>query len=90
MHEGRLVGVAINFDYRTEGWVHQLAVARAHRGVGLGRALLSASFQGQRRLGHTKVALSTDSRTGARTLYENVAMRVRRSYTHWSKHLDAR
>jgi GNAT superfamily N-acetyltransferase len=89
VHEDRLVGVAINFDYTTEGWVHQLAVARAHRNMGLGRALLAASFQHHRRRGHTTVGLSTDSRTGALALYEHVGMRVRRSYTHWSKQLDA-
>jgi len=89
VHEGRLVGVAINFDYPTEGWVHQLAVARAHRNMGLGRALLAASFQRHRRRGHTTVGLSTDSRTGALGLYEHVGMRVRRSYTRWSKQLDA-
>lgn len=89
VHEGRLVGVAVNFDYSTEGWVHQLAVARAHRGVGLGRALLGASFERHRRGGHTSVGLSTDSRTDAIALYEHVGMRVRRSYTRWSKQIAA-
>lgn len=89
VHEGRLVGVAVNFDYGTEGWVHQLAVARAHRGLGLGRALLTASFERHRRAGHTRVGLNTDSRTDALALYEHVGMRVRRSYTHWSKQLAA-
>lgn len=88
-HDDRVVGVAICFDYDVELWVHQLAVAAEHRGRGLGRLLLGEVFWRAGRGGHTTVGLSTDSRTGALTLYEHVGMHVRRTYTRWSKALDA-
>ncbi len=87
----RLVGVAIGMDYReplAEGWVPQLAVDRAYRGRGLGRALLVESFRRFKALGHEGAGLSTDSRTGALGLYEHVGMHVDRSYTCWAKRLD--
>ena len=70
-----------------EGWVHQLAVAREHRGRGLGRALLQRAFAVFHERGRSSVGLSTDSRTGALGLYEHVGMRVVRSYTHHAKRL---
>ena len=88
----RIVGVAVGMDYPSdssnEGWVQQLAVARDHRGRGLGRALLHESFRRFRAMGWTQAGLATDSRTGALTLYEHVGMRVDRSYTRWVRHLD--
>jgi mycothiol synthase len=89
LHDGDIVGVAICFDYGTECWVHQLAVAAPHRGRGLGRALLAEVFARAAGRGHTTVGVSTDSRTGALTLYEHVGMRVRRTYTRWSRTLAA-
>ena len=62
-------------------WVAQLAVAREHRGRGLARALLVASFEAGRRAGCTRAGLDTDSRTGARGLYERVGMQVVRTDT---------
>jgi len=90
VHEGQVVGVAMGMDYGPEldeGWVQQLAVAKEHRGLGLGRALLTESFRRFRERGKRQAGLSTDSRTGALTLYQHVGMRVDRSYTHWSKAL---
>ena len=85
-----LVGVALAYDYGVadEGWVQQLATKASHRHRGIARALLGSVFvafhaQGRRRT----VALSTDSRTGALSLYERLGMRVRRSYTGWAKDL---
>ena len=67
--------------------MHQLAVAREHRSLGLGRALLLRAFELFHARGRASVGLSTDSRTGALGLYEHVGMRVVRSYTHHAKRL---
>jgi len=83
--DGEVVGVAFGIPYEDEGWVQQLAVRRDHRGRGLARALLRASFDEFRRRGAPAVGLSTDSRTGALDLYRSVGMVVIASYTHWSK-----
>jgi ribosomal protein S18 acetylase RimI-like enzyme len=85
--EGEVVGAANLIDPGAEGWVHQLAVGREHRGRGLGRALLQQAFVRFHARGRASVGLSTDSRTGALGLYEHVGMRVTRSYTHHAKHL---
>lgn len=84
--DGRIVGAALAFDYGAdvEGWIQQLAVERAHRGRGLGRALLFESFRRFFAAGRRRCGLSTDSRTGALDLYQHVGMVVRRSYTRWS------
>ncbi len=89
VRDGRIVGTANAVDPapHTEGWVHQLAVAREHRGLGLGRALLQRSFVDFHARGKRSVGLSTDSRTGALGLYEHVGMHVVRSYTHHAKQL---
>jgi len=83
----RLVGAAIGHDsgQEAEGWIDQIAVDRAHRGQGLGRALLEECFRRFWRLGRSQCAVSTDSRTGALALYEHEGMSVRRSYTRWTK-----
>jgi GNAT superfamily N-acetyltransferase len=69
------------------GWVHQLAVAKAARGQGLAQALLADAFASSRRHGRPRAELSTDSRTGALSLYEKVGMQVTSSFTHWAKAL---
>ncbi len=78
-----IVGVCISLDYEgdSDGYVHQLAVRRSHRDRGIGRALLVEAFRGFHRLGRRQVVLSTESRTGALTMYERIGMHVRRSYT---------
>ena len=83
--DGEVVGVSFGLPYPEEGWVEQLAVRADHRGRGLAKALLRATFEEFRRRGHPKVGLSTDSRTGALDLYLRVGMVVRSSYTHYSK-----
>jgi mycothiol synthase len=85
----RIVGAAINYEYADddEGWIQQVAVEKAYRGRGLGRALLQESFRRFYDTGRRACGLNTDSRTGALGLYEHVGMRVRKSYTRWSKSL---
>jgi GNAT superfamily N-acetyltransferase len=88
--DGDLVGVALAFDYRTtgDGWVQQLATKATHRHRGIARALLASVFAAFHARGRRMVGLSTDSRTGALTLYERLGMRIRRSYTGWARNLD--
>ena len=84
---GMLVGTAISLDYGPdeEGWIEQVAVHKAHRGQGLGGALLEESFRRFRESGRTRAGVSTDSRTGALGLYQHAGMSIARSYTRWVK-----
>lgn len=84
-----LVGVVLCHDYdgEAEGWVQQLATKGTHRHRGIARALLGTAFLAFHRMGRRQVGLSTNERTGALTLYEHLGMRIRRSYTGWSKDL---
>ena len=77
----RIVGGAFLID-SSEIWVDKLAVRRDHRNRGIARALLQVAFQRSFDRGYPATALSTDSNTGALTLYEKVGMHVRESYTH--------
>jgi mycothiol synthase len=78
-----VVGAALLLDDRDEMWVPELAVAKEHRGRGIARALLQETFRRSYERGHTVSGLSTDSRTGALTLYEKVGMTVRMSFTRF-------
>ncbi len=80
-HDGEVVGGAFLID-SDEIWVDKLAVRRDHRHRGIARALLQVAFQRGFDRGYTATTLSTDSNTGALTLYERIGMRVRESYTH--------
>lgn len=84
-----LVGAITYLDYADsdEGWVQQLATKATHRHRGIARALLYTAFGSAHESGKPACGLSTNSRTGALALYEKVGMRVRRSYTRWSKAL---
>jgi GNAT superfamily N-acetyltransferase len=88
-HDGRIVGAAIAFDYgpANDAWIQQLAVAKEHRGRGLGGALIRASYARFAERGHTHGGLGTDSRSGALAMYEHVGFTVRTSATHWEKDL---
>jgi ribosomal protein S18 acetylase RimI-like enzyme len=78
---GMLAGVCLCSAERTGapglGWIETLAVRRAWRRRGLGRALLLHSFRELERLGRTAAGLSVDAEnpTGAVRLYESVGMR---------------
>jgi predicted N-acetyltransferase YhbS len=83
-----VVGAALAMDYAAaDGWVQQLATRATHRHRGIARALLASVFVAFHAQGRRMVGLSTDSRTGALTLYQRLGMRVRRSYTGWAKDL---
>jgi len=81
-----IVGGAFLIDAH-EMWVDRLAVAATHRHRGIARALLATAFQRSFGRGYTYTALSTDSRTGALSLYEHVGMHVTRSFTHLARDL---
>jgi mycothiol synthase len=87
MHDGVPVGAAIGFVFFGEGWVDRLGVARGHRRLGLGRALLEESFKTFRERGLERGALSTNSDTGALTLYQRAGMHIDRSYNRRVKTL---
>jgi ribosomal protein S18 acetylase RimI-like enzyme len=57
-------------------FISRLATRRDQRGQGLAQALLVDSFAAGRAHGAHKSELSTDSRTGALSLYEKVGMVV--------------
>jgi ribosomal protein S18 acetylase RimI-like enzyme len=84
-----LVGALIYFDYpgADEGWVEQLATKATHRHRGIARALLHTAFAHAYASGKPACGLSTNSKTGALSLYEKVGMRVRRAYTGFTKTL---
>jgi GNAT superfamily N-acetyltransferase len=86
-HGDAIAGVSVMIRDEDGIWVAQLAVDRAHRGRGLARALLVRSFATAWRAGLRSVGLSTDSRTGARGLYEHVGMRVKRTLWEYEKPL---
>ena len=85
----RIVGASIAYDYEgaPEGWVQQVATTATHRRRGIGRALIESSFAGFHAAGRRQVGLSTDSRTGALDLYERIGLKVKRSFTAWTKAL---
>jgi mycothiol synthase len=85
--DGEVVGAVLLVVHDDEGWIDQLAVAREHRGRGLARALLGHAFGRTWTRGGRRCGLGTDSRTGARGLYERVGMRVRKSYGEYAKQL---
>jgi mycothiol synthase len=78
-----IVGGAFLID-SDEIWIDKLAVAASHRHRGIARGLLNTAFRRSFERGYDHTSLSTDSRTGALTLYERVGMRVTRSFTNWA------
>ena len=76
---GEVAGVA---QCWAEGFVKDIAVRPAHRGRGLGEALLRHAFREFHRRGAGSVALKVDASnpTGAVRLYGRVGMREARRY----------
>jgi ribosomal protein S18 acetylase RimI-like enzyme len=63
------------------GWVSQLAVDRAHRGRGIGRALLLTALRTLRDDGATSLGLSVNAENrGALGLYRSVGLTVSREW----------
>ncbi len=76
----RIVGGAFLID-ADEIWVDKLAVEREFRHRGIARALLQTAFARSFERGYRWTSLSTESDTGALSLYERVGMRIHRSFT---------
>jgi mycothiol synthase len=76
--DGTLAGTVFSTMSETDGkretYVSRLAVYKEHRNRGLAQALLVAAFSSGREHGASSSCLSTDSRTGALSLYEKVGM----------------
>jgi GNAT superfamily N-acetyltransferase len=84
----QIVGVCLGLDYPDEGgWVQQLAVKASHRNRGIAKALLQRAFCTTWDRGQKTCGLFTDSRTGARGLYERVGMHARMTTTSYEKDL---
>ena len=79
---GECLGVCNVQLSETTGFVSQLATRKDQRGKGLARALLVDAFANAREHGATISELSTDSRTGALSLYEKVGMVVTSNWIH--------
>lgn len=81
-----LVGVLIAYDYdgEVEGWIQQVATKATHRHRGIARAMMLGTFRAFHERGKRRCGVSTESRTGALSLYERVGMHVRRSYTRYT------
>jgi ribosomal protein S18 acetylase RimI-like enzyme len=76
---GEVVGTAMLImagEPVSEGYIERLAVRKDQRGQGLAQALLVDAFEQGREHGAPRSGLSTDSRTGALSLYEKVGMVV--------------
>jgi ribosomal protein S18 acetylase RimI-like enzyme len=77
--DGVIVGCALVImagEETDEAYIDRLAVRRDQRHRGLAQALLVDAFALGREHGAVRCALSTDSRTGALSLYEKVGMEV--------------
>jgi mycothiol synthase len=74
-----------------QAWVAELGVLEAHRGAGIGRALLRRAFAELAARGHTLVKLNVDGEnaSGATLLYEDVGMTRGRSWLFYEKTIDA-
>ena len=73
---GAVAGVTHVVLAGDEGHVSKLAVRADQRRRGLAQAMLVDAFAVSRAHGATRAGLSTDSRTGALSLYEKVGMKV--------------
>ncbi len=87
---GAMVG-ALTTAIDEEAWVAELGVLEAHRGAGIGRALLRRAFAELAARGHTLVKLNVDGEntSGATRLYESVGMTRGRSWLFYEKRIDA-
>lgn len=87
-----IVGVALNVysEKSNTGRVDHLAVRRAWRRRGIGRALLLHSFGEfyQRGIRHVKLNVDSKSLTNAPRLYEQVGMKTIQQYHIYTKEIE--
>jgi ribosomal protein S18 acetylase RimI-like enzyme len=61
IQDSEIIGVCLCFQFSEMGWIRQLAVKKACRKLGIGRALLQRSFQEFKALGMEKAGLAVES-----------------------------
>lgn len=88
---GELVGALTTAIDEEEPWVAELGVLEAHRGTGIGRALLRRALAELAARGWTIVKLNVDgeNRSGATRLYESAGMTRGRSWHFYEKRIGA-
>jgi ribosomal protein S18 acetylase RimI-like enzyme len=82
-HDGSVVGELAWVGAGEDGYIASVGVLEAHRGRGIGTALLHAAFVDIAEAGHTSATLGVDTEnaTGAVGLYRSVGMQpVRESH----------
>jgi mycothiol synthase len=95
MDGDKLIGFSLctahSWDDPDKGWVEDLGVLREYRKRGIAKALLHHSFGEFYKLGFKKVGLNADGSnlTGAVQLYQNVGMRIFRTWHAYEKELRA-
>ncbi|MGH3361014.1 MAG: GNAT family N-acetyltransferase [Nocardioides sp.] len=82
--EGELVGATHVYLSGDSAYVARIAVRRDHRGRRLARAMLVDAFGLARQHGAARSYLSTDTRAGARAVYEAVGMVVASTWVNRS------
>ncbi len=89
--DGELVGALTTAIDEEEPWVAELGVLEAHRGSGIGRALLRRAFAELAARGWTLVKLNVDgeNRSGATRFYESAGMTRGRSWHVYEKRIVA-
>ena len=93
MDGDKLIGISlcvpIAWDDPHKAWVDELGVLREYRGRGIAKGLLHHSFGELYKRGITKVGLNADGSnlTGAVQLYQNVGMRIFRTWHAYEKEL---
>ena len=81
--QGAVIGACFTIlDTQGTGYVDQVAVRAAHRGRGVGAALVVDGFRQAVSRGASLCELSTDSRTGALGLYQRLGMTVTQDWVH--------
>ncbi len=87
----QLVGALTTAIDEEEPWVAELGVLEAHRGTGVGGALLRRAFAELAARGWAIVKLNVDgeNRSGATRLYESAGMTRGRSWHFYEKRIDA-
>ncbi|MGI8899567.1 MAG: GNAT family N-acetyltransferase [Nocardioides sp.] len=85
--DGAVVGVLRCADRSADGggWVRNLGVLTAHRGLGIARVLLDRAFATFHARGFTWAGLGVDraNETGAHRLYESAGMRLQFQADAW-------
>jgi mycothiol synthase len=93
----QIAGYALSAGFRTEwetvgwtqGWTSKLGVRARWRGMGLAKALLTASMQAfaADRMQYAGLDVDSDNPSGAVGLYSGLGYQVQHRATHWTKTL---